>query len=90
MERAVAGVGFDAVAIFRPSFLLGERDETRLGEKIGIVAFSLLSPMLIGRLRKYRAVNAKTVARAMLQSAHKTETGVIVLESDEIERLGSA
>ena len=90
MERAVSSAGFNGVVIFRPSFLLGDREETRLAEKIGIAAFRLLSPGLIGGLRKYRAVNAKTVARAMLQSAHKTETGVIVLESDEIEHVGSA
>jgi hypothetical protein len=32
----------------RPSFLMGNRKEKRIGEKIGILVFKLLSPLLLG------------------------------------------
>ncbi len=60
--------------IYRPSFLLGDRKENRLGEKIGKVlaksfAFLLPSP--------YKPVQAKTLAQAMVYNAiHEAEPGV--------------
>ena len=49
----------------RPSFLMGDRKEKRVGEKIGIFVFKLLSPLLLGPLKKMRPINAETVAKAL-------------------------
>ncbi len=38
----------------RPSFLLGDRKEKRIGEKIGIFTFKLLSPLFLGPLKKLK------------------------------------
>jgi uncharacterized protein YbjT (DUF2867 family) len=89
MEAAVSTLGFDAVHIFRPSFLLGDRPEMRLGEKIGKGAFDLFSPLMIGGLRKYRSIHVDVVARAMLRAARSQKSGVHVIESDEIAALGA-
>ncbi len=86
MEEAVAALGFDAVHIFQPSFLLGERAETRVGERIGIRAFNILSPLLIGGARKYRPIAAADVAKVMLRAALDGKRGVMRLESDAIQR----
>jgi uncharacterized protein YbjT (DUF2867 family) len=88
-EDALGVLGFDVLNIFRPSLLLGPRREFRLGERLAQVGMWLADPLLLGRFRKYRAIEAATVARAMLRiSFARGERGVRVFESDEIEDLG--
>jgi uncharacterized protein YbjT (DUF2867 family) len=88
-ERDVAALGFEGVALLRPSLLLGRRAELRAGEGLAQKAAPLLSPLLVGPLRKYRAIPAATVARAMLRLAKDGITGVRVVENDEIAALGA-
>ena len=66
MERAVAALGFESVCAYRPSFLEGEREQPRPGEGLGVAAVKALRPLLP---RKYRAIPADVVARAMAQHA---------------------
>lgn len=84
-EEALAALGLPAVHFLRPSFLVGERAESRPGEAAGIAAARAIGWALVGPLRKYRVVEARTVARAMLAQALSGGTGRIVLESDELE-----
>ncbi|QDA59465.1 NAD-dependent epimerase/dehydratase family protein [Hymenobacter jejuensis] len=88
MEDAVRQTPFRVIHIFRPSLLLGERREKRLGEQIGFVLMKLLNPLLLGPLRKYRAVPAAAVARAMIRAAAEDGGGVRVHLSDEIAESG--
>jgi uncharacterized protein YbjT (DUF2867 family) len=89
MERDVLQMGFQAVHIFRPSLLLGEREEHRTGEELGAKIMRPLSVLMLGPLRKYRPIQAETVANAMLQAASQDKKGTQVYLSDKIERLGS-
>ena len=66
----------------RPSVLLGDRKEFRLGEKIskGIMsAFSFLIPS------KYKPVHGRDVAKAMVAAAKKHDEGFFVLEYSGIK-----
>ncbi len=78
MEQAVSSLPFEAVHIVRPSLLLGERAERRPGERLAQFAAPLLSPLLAGPLAKYRAVDANEVATALMQLAHRADSGVHV------------
>ncbi|UOQ67038.1 NAD-dependent epimerase/dehydratase family protein [Hymenobacter volaticus] len=89
MEAAVRQTPFRAIHIFRPSLLLGERSEKRAGEQIGAVLLRILNPLLLGPLRKYRAVPAATVAQAMLRAAKDDGGGIKIHLSDEIARTTS-
>ncbi|WP_033317022.1 oxidoreductase [Pontibacter roseus] len=89
VERDVQQLGFPAVHIFRPSLLLGNREEHRAGEEFGAKIMRPLSGLMLGPLRKYRPIQAETVAKAMLQAASKDQVGVHIYPSDQIERLGS-
>jgi uncharacterized protein YbjT (DUF2867 family) len=84
MEQAVRQTPFRAIHIFRPSLLLGNRAEKRLGEQIGAVLLNVLRPLMVGPLRKYQPVEAATVARAMLRAAEEDGGGIRVHLSDEI------
>src|SRR5687768_2706920 len=48
IEEAVGKIGFDGTQIFRPSILVGERDEKRPAEKIGTIVMSALSFAMLG------------------------------------------
>jgi len=89
MENALKAMNFESLHIFRPSFLLGERAEARVGERLGIAVFSALAPLMIGPARKIRPVEAKVVARGMVLAANGGVLGVEVIESDEIIGLNS-
>ncbi len=87
-EDAVRTLPFKEVAILRPSLLLGERAEQRPAEALAQRFAPRLSPLLRGPLRKYRPVEAATVARAMVRLAKAGRRGVRVVESDGIQALG--
>jgi uncharacterized protein YbjT (DUF2867 family) len=81
-EAAVRALPYRAVQIFRPGLLLGNRSEFRLGERIAMVAVPLLHPLLLGRLRRYRSIDAGDVARAMVRIAREAPRGPNVWEYD--------
>ena len=87
VEEAVSALKFKAIHIFRPSLLLGNRNEFRAGEKIGMILFRLFSFILIGRWRKYRAIQASVVAQAMVTIAKLDLQGIRTYESDVIQAI---
>ncbi|SHK80166.1 Uncharacterized conserved protein YbjT, contains NAD(P)-binding and DUF2867 domains [Chitinophaga jiangningensis] len=88
LEAAIEGVGFYSTSIFRPSFLLGQRQEFRLGEWLSKYLIQLFYFLLQGRWKKYRGIKAATVASAMLKVAKKNIPGISVYESDAIQEVG--
>lgn len=88
VEGELMQIGFQSLSIYRPSLLLGERKEKRAGEFIAAAISSIINPALIGRFRKYRAIRAEVVARAMLQQAEAHQAGIHILESNKIQELG--
>ncbi len=89
MEQDVQQLGLETVHIFRPSLLLGEREETRSGEEIASKVMLPLSNLMVGPLKKYKPIAGETVAQAMLQAASLNQHGVYIHPSDEIARLGT-
>ena len=86
VEEEIKNLNFDKIGIMRPSFLLGERQEDRVGEKFGIIIFKLLTPILIGSFRKMRPIGSEIVARAMIKLANEN-IDQSVFESNEISNL---
>ena len=86
VEEELKELNFPKLAILRPSFLMGDRKEKRAGEKIGIFVFKLLSPLLLGPLKKMRPIHSETVAKAMIRAANENLEKNI-FESNEIAEL---
>lgn len=86
MEEAVKPLSFLAVHIFQPSLLTGPRVEKRLREKLAQVTMQTLRFLLVGALRKYRAISADRVAKAMLHAAKQDGAGVRIYTSEKIDR----
>lgn len=84
MEEALKAVGFKRLLILRPSLLLGNRKEFRFAEKIASFVMILFSWLMFGPLKKYRAVKAEQVAKAMLNSSEKNKKALHILENTEI------
>ena len=85
-EKTISRIGFDSTWFFRPSILLGERNEFRSGEKIAKGLMRVFSRLLVGGYKKYRAIDAGNVAAAMINESKKNITGIHHLEYDEIMR----
>ena len=81
-ERDVIACGYRSTTIARPSLLLGDRTEHRTGERIAAHFAWLMPP-------KYKPIEARDVARAMVRLAKEDAPRVKVVESREL-RLSSA
>lgn len=79
-ERALQDLGFARLDLLRPSLLLGQRSQHRPAEALGRVLAPLFNPLLLGGLRRYRAIDAQTVAQAAVHFLGARETGVFVHE----------
>jgi uncharacterized protein YbjT (DUF2867 family) len=88
VEEELKRLSFNKLGIMRPSFLIGDRKEKRLGEKLGIFVFKLLSPLFLGPLKKMKPIQSEKVAKAMIKIANEN-LGKIIFESDEIVELTS-
>lgn len=69
LDEEVQKLSFENVLIFRPSILVGDRSEKRLGEKIGIKVAGFTT-QVIPALNKYQPIEAAKVAEAMIISAN--------------------
>lgn len=85
VEQGLTAMKFPTLHILHPSLLLGDRKEARLGEKVGEVLSAVFKPLMFGPLKKYRAIDSGKVANAMLAFAKKTETGVFIHDSEELQ-----
>lgn len=88
MEEDIKKIPFERINILRPSLLLGDRQEFRLGEIIATPLMKLISPLMVGSFENYRPVHVKTVARAMHRAAISEEKGIRIIESAEIRSIG--
>ena len=80
---------FESVSVLQPSLLLGNRTEFRLGEKIGAFFMKTLSFLFLGNLKKYKPIEGKTVAKALLKIAQTNNKGFKIYESDVIQEIGN-
>lgn len=72
-EDSIISLGLKSLKIFRPSLLLGHRDELRIGEEVGKILSTILSFFIIGYKRKLWTIHGDEVAKAMFNVA-KDET----------------
>lgn len=82
LEEKIKALGFESFVSARPSFLMGERAEFRLGEKIGIGLFKVFAPLIP---RRYRGIEAEKVARALIVLANQEQKGTHFVESEELQ-----
>ena len=82
-EKELKQLNFSKLSIMRPSILLGNRIENRVGEKIGIFVMKTLSPLFLGKIKKYKPIKVENVAKTMLHVI-QNDYQKNIFESDEI------
>lgn len=82
VERDLAALNYPTLLIFRPSLLLGNRPESRLGEKLGEGFMKLFNPLIPA---KYKAIDSGRVAEFMCEKAQQGLAGLQVFESDQMQ-----
>lgn len=87
LEESLRRLNFPSLQIFRPSLLLGNREEFRFGEKVAEKASGFLNFIMIGPLRHYKGIQAKKVAEAMAIIAHSDKKGTTTYLSYEIDKM---
>jgi len=75
IEKAVIALSFDTTVIYRPSILLGKRQEKRPMEKLGRILAPLFDAFTFGG--PYHSVHAKLLASKMLERTKRPTQGVI-------------
>ena len=81
IEKYVTDLNLKSVSILRPSLLLGKRNEKRFVEKLAQIIIPKISFFMPS---KYKAINAESVAKAMLQLTNKESKGVKIFHYKEI------
>lgn len=82
LEQRVLALPFNRISIFRPSLLLGQRSELRVGEKIAGYFLSVLCK--IPWLRRFRPIHGEKVAAKMIQVSQQQGASLEIFLLDEI------
>lgn len=90
IEKEISLLPFEGIHIFRPSVLLGSRNQFRLVEKLSQGFMRFFSFLLIGSLSKYKSISAKDVAKAMVAVAEIQTKGVHIYHYEQIKAILSA
>ena len=84
IEKDISKISLHHLSIVRPGIILGKRNESRIGEKIGKVIFSLIDKLLFGKLSKYKSISADNISKAMIYQVINSSPGVNILEYKEL------
>ncbi|TGL35720.1 NAD-dependent epimerase/dehydratase family protein [Leptospira perdikensis] len=93
IETELRNLQFPFLGIFRPSLLIGEREEVRVGEKVGEFLGNLIPFGLLG-LKKYKPIPGEYVAKSMIHSLlhdkpePNTSATVKIYENDVLWEIG--
>ncbi|SHF68195.1 Uncharacterized conserved protein YbjT, contains NAD(P)-binding and DUF2867 domains [Mariniphaga anaerophila] len=84
LDDAVSGLGFENLAVLRPSYLAGDRERKRRAEEFFVPVARFVTRFVF---RKYRPIEDKTVARAMINVVLKPDADKTIWEADEVFEL---
>lgn len=87
-EEAIWNDGPENSYAVRPSMLFGDREEFRLGEKVGIVLMKTFSFLMVGALEKYKGIYDEEVAQAMVFIAN-SKPKQKAFNSDELKAIAT-
>jgi hypothetical protein len=87
VENKVRKEEIKSIHIFRPSLLLGERKEKRIGEKAAQMIMPLISLAFMGKWSKYKPIAAENIAKAMITASKSDARGIYVYEYDDLKKL---
>ncbi|HRW75338.1 MAG TPA: NAD-dependent epimerase/dehydratase family protein [Saprospiraceae bacterium] len=87
LEQALEEAEFNSLQIFRPSFLMGERQENRPAERIGIALFRFFRWIKDDLLGIYSPMPIDMLARGMVNAAKMALEGKLIYHYREIRAI---
>ena len=87
VEDAMEKIGFQRLDVLQPGLLLGAREQSRPAEALFQKRAPLANVWMAGRLRRYRAISADSMARAMVALVGSSEPGIFTHTYDAIREL---
>lgn len=84
LEDALRQMGYQSVIIFRPSILMGDRNEKRTGEAIAQFVAKKMPFLFAGPLKKYAGTPADLLGKKLVAAAQEKITGAKIIENEEI------
>ncbi len=89
LETALKQLQLNSLTIFRPSLLLGDRSEFRLGEGLAATVSKAFPFLFVGPFKKYKPVQGKVLAEAMYKYALQDKVGINLVASERIEQIAN-
>lgn len=87
LEQKLAKLAYPSLSILRPALLIGERNEVRVGERLGAIVAKGTAWLMAGPLRKYKAIEGKQVAQAMFNLSQQDNAGVHIFDNKQLHEL---
>lgn len=85
-ERDIISIQFDHTLIFKPSLIMGKRNESRFLEDMSKKIGHLINPLLSGKLSKFKGIEAKAIATSMIREANQPKNTLKVLHWKEMTK----
>jgi len=85
LEDNLKSLNLNTTLVFQPSLLLGDREEFRMGEKIGSGIAKLtgwITPL------SYRAITGKSVAQSMVKETNDSKIGFHIISNKSMHAIG--
>ena len=86
-EQALINIDFPQTIIYRPSLLIGKRNEFRFGELVAQKLAPIFDFFLIGEMKKYHSVSARDVAKAIICKILMKVQEIEIIQYREIQSI---
>lgn len=84
LESELEKLSFKSLFIFRPSLILGDRKEKRLGEDVAKGLNTFLKPLKGNVFKHYKGIQAEDIAKAMLSVSKRKSEGKLIFENEDM------
>lgn len=84
MEETIEKLNLPSTYVYRPSLLISNRKEIRVGEKLGIISFKLIKPLIGKKLSRYMGTSVDELALKIVSNLGNTEKGFHRIDADQI------
>lgn len=82
LDRDVQRLAFSSIYLIQPGMLAGEREKERIGEKVGFVLLNSFNS--VGLFKKYKPIQGKTVATAMVNAGIAANKGIHIVSLQNV------
>lgn len=95
LEAALKTLGYPTLSIYQPSLLLGQRNEHRFAEELGMKVSGVFNLLMMGKLSQFKAIESSVLAQALCNEAVATaregvSKGLSVYHYDAIQKLANS